>query len=303
MGSHEIAIPLLDAIRNMNNIEISGIVSQPDKPSGRGQKLMPTKISEWANNNKINLLKPQKPDINTSEWIKELGCDLILVMAYGHILRQNILELAPCGIYNFHASILPKYRGASPIESAILNGETETGVTLMQIVPEMDAGDIVDIEKITIEPNDTSIEVYKKLANACPKLIERNLQKLLNGGSIHTAQNITQATFTKKFTKDDMQINFENMSAEEIFNRTRALAIRGNCSFVHNNNILKIGKCEPIKKSENQSNKQLIIDKNHIDILTKDGSIRIFELQKIGGKMLKINDFINGYTISENDII
>lgn len=304
MGSHEVSIPLLAAIQGIKDIEISGVVSQPDKPVGRGGKMTPTKISDWALENNIPLLKPVKPDADTSTWMLQQGCDLILVMAYGHILRKNILELAPCGIYNFHASILPKYRGASPIESAILNGETETGVTLMEIVPEMDAGDIVDTEKITIDREENSIDIYKKLSKACVPLITRNILNLLNGTVVKEKQDGSLATFTKKLTKDDMRLNFQNSSATSLFNQTRAFAARGNCYFEHNNESLKVGKCDISNETHNTTAGAIAkITNESIDVATNAGIFKILEIQKSGGKMLPVKQFLNGYKLKAGEIV
>lgn len=304
MGSHEVSIPLLEALKGIKDIKISGIVSQPAKPVGRGGKMTPTKISDWACGNNIPLLTPIKPDADASTWILQQGCDIILVMAYGHILRKNILELAPRGIYNFHASILPKYRGASPIESAILNGEAETGVTLMEIVPEMDAGDIVDIEKVEITKEENSIDIYKKLSEACVPLVTRNINNLLNGTVTKSKQDSTLATFTKKLTKDDMKLNFQNNSAISLFNQTRAFAARGNCYFEHNSDVLKVGKCEISDETHNTKSGQIVkITNESIDVATNKGTFKILEIQKSGGKMLLVKEFLNGYQLKFGEIL
>ena len=304
MGSHEVSIPLLEALKDIKDTVISGVISQPDKPVGRGCKMTPTKISDWASRNNIPLLKPVKPDVDTSTWMLQQGCDLVLVMAYGHILRKNILELAPCGIYNFHASILPKYRGASPIESAILNGETETGVTLMEIVQEMDAGDIVDVEKITIDIEENAIDIYKKLSEACVPLIIRNIHNLINGTVVKAKQDSSLATFTKKFTKDDMKLNFQNNSATALFNQTRAFAARCNCYFEHNGEILKVGKCATSDIKHNITAGEISrITNESVDISTICGTFRILELQKSGGKMSPIKEFLNGYKMKIGEMV
>ena len=121
-GSHEIALQLLDYLLSSDSVELVGIVSQRDKPTGRGNKVTPTVISEFAIKYGIPLLTPDRPDDSTIEWMRSLGCEIIFVMAYGHILKSELLRFPRLGIFNFHASILPKYRGASPIESAIASG-------------------------------------------------------------------------------------------------------------------------------------------------------------------------------------
>ncbi|MDR1402004.1 MAG: methionyl-tRNA formyltransferase [Puniceicoccales bacterium] len=303
-GSDGISLPLLEFLRSSDFVEVTGIVSQPSRASGRGQKLTQTAISQFAKQNQIPLLTPAKPDEQTADWIRSSGCDLILVMAYGHILRRNILDLPSLGIFNFHASILPKYRGASPIETAIACGETETGVSLMEVVEEMDAGDMADVEKIPITSGSTYSEIAEKIAAACPILLQRNLGEICNGTLKLEKQNPADATFTKKLSKIDGMLDFSK-PAVALVNRVRALTPHIGCHVIHRETLLKVGKVSAdfSDYSEFKPGEIIAVDRNFVKIATGEGALLIHELQRPGKKMLQIKDFTNGFAMNPGEII
>ncbi len=300
-GSHSVSIPMLEYLLNKKNINISYIVSQPDRASGRGKILKPTAISEWALSHKITLLRPNKPNEQLVKQIEK--CDLILVMAYGHILRDYILSLPRLGIFNFHASILPKYRGASPVETAIACGEKITGISLMEIIPQMDAGDIIDTDTIEIAPTDYASDIYTKLSRSCIKILDKQLENLITGNIVKHQQESASATYTRKTLKQDGQINY-NLSVCDIFNRIRGFHEHVGTYTKINNMILNIGHCEIYSTDEqfNQTGEILLIDKEKILISTKHGILAIFEIQRLGGKLLNIRDFTNGFSLKIGDV-
>lgn len=301
-GSHRVAIPLLECLKVHSQIELACIASQPDRASGRGGQLRPTVISEWAILNNIPLLRPEKPDEKFVEHLRNFGCDLILVMAYGHILRECVLNLPHLGIYNFHASILPKYRGASPVETAIACGESITGISLMEMVREMDAGDVLDVEKVQIAERDFASDVYDKLAHACVAVIGRNIENMVRGTANRVKQNAAEATFTRKITKPDGRLDF-SLTATEIYNRVRGFHEHVGSYVLHNGTALNIGKID-VEEAEAKNKvfgEIVCVDKEKIVVSAQRGAIAIFELQRPGGKMLKINDFSNGYGLAIGD--
>jgi methionyl-tRNA formyltransferase len=250
----------------------------------------------------VPLLCPEKPDEGFTRQLESCGCDLILVMAYGHILREHILSLPPLGIYNFHASTLPKYRGASPVETAIACGESVTGVSLMEIVREMDAGDVLGIEKVPIAGKDFASDLYGKLSVACVALIERSIGNIVRGTAKGTKQNAAEATFTRKITKLDGCLDF-NLSATEIYNRVRGFHEHVGSYVFHSETTLNIGKIDVENGASKNENfgKIVRMDREKIIVSAKIGTLAIFELQRPGGKMLKINDFLNGYKLVVGD--
>jgi methionyl-tRNA formyltransferase len=169
MGSDPIALPLLDAlaVAHAGDIELVGIYTQPDRPSGRGMKLQANEIKQWALEHSLPIRQPEKLGQEDVDWLQEQRCDLLLVMAYGHILRQKLLDVPRLPPLNFHASLRPA-AGASPIETAIATGETRTGVTLMRIVRELDAGPMLDREVVEIAPEDDRASVYSNWPGCVP---------------------------------------------------------------------------------------------------------------------------------------
>ena len=168
MGSDAIAVPVLKYLAEeaSHRVSVAGVFSQPDRPKGRGKHLQPNPLAAAAQELGLPLLQPEKPGTQEAEWLERHGVRLVFVMAYGHLLRKHLLAAPALGYVNFHASLLPKYRGASPVESAVASGERETGVSLMRIVPKMDAGPVLDMESVAVEPLDTGASVREKLAAA-----------------------------------------------------------------------------------------------------------------------------------------
>ncbi|MDR2720674.1 MAG: methionyl-tRNA formyltransferase [Puniceicoccales bacterium] len=301
-GSHWVAISMLEYLKTKGQVELTCIVSQPDRASGRGGHLKPTAISEWATCNSIPLLCPEKLSEEFSHRLCDFGCDLILVMAYGHILREYIINLPPLGIYNFHASLLPWYRGSSPVETAIACGENITGVSLMEIVREMDAGDVLDVEKVQIAETDFSSDVYRKLSQVCVTIIERNIVDIVHGTAKRTKQDSCKATFTRKVAKLDGYLDF-NLSPSEIYNRVRGFHEHVGSHVLHSGVPLSVGKILPGGNgiAGEKCGKIVNIDREKITVSAQTGTIFIFELQRPGGKMLKIRDFLNGYRVNIGD--
>src|SRR5688500_5197475 len=166
LGSDAIALPLLEWIAGEGaaTAELVAVFTQPDRPMGRGQKVQPDAIKSWALARGLPVLQPEKLTPQTREELDRFRADLGLVMAYGHILRDDFIATPRLGMLNLHTSVLPKFRGASPIQTAVASGERETGVTLMRIVRRLDAGPIADVERVAIDSLDTALEVEAKLS-------------------------------------------------------------------------------------------------------------------------------------------
>lgn len=295
-GSDEISVPFLNFLKDQCPlVSVSAVLTQPDRRSGRGRKMAPNSIKTWAKNHSISCRSPEKPSDIECEWLREQKIDLILVMAYGHILKKSFLKLAPAGCFNFHASILPKYRGASPIETAIAMGEQSTGVTLMRVIPKMDAGPIVDFESVVVERSDTGESVRTKIADSCIPLIQRNIQGLLDGNIGEKKQDHSYATYCRKINKLDGNIDF-SAKAKHLVDRIRAFKSWPGCGFYIDGQKIRIGSAE-----SRPNNALLDIGLTQIDldgnlmIGTGNGLLIPHELQRPGGKMLKVSDFLRGY--------
>ena len=297
-GSDEIALPMLESICSLGqNIQITAILTQPDRRSGRGRKLNQNPIKLWGSKKNLEIRSPLKPGMDEIEWLQEMGADLILVMAYGHLLSEQFLSLAPRGCYNMHASLLPKYRGASPIETSLACGDKTTGVTLMKMVRQMDAGPIVDQESVSIDNDENGPSLRKKLGEGCVPLIQRNLSDLLFGKVQQTEQLDDQVTYCRKLEKSDAFLDF-SLSAELLACRSRAFASWPGSIFVHDDICLRVGACEALSIERLLPGEVEITENNDFRIGTGKGSLRILEVQKPGGRMLPTSDFLRGYSIS-----
>lgn len=201
-GTPELVIPILDELKIKGFIP-TVIITAPDRPVGRGLSLTPTPAKVWAEQNGIDVLQPEKLDSDFTHKLKAISCDLFLVVAYGKILTEEVINMPKHGTFNIHYSLLPKYRGATPVESAILNGDKETGVSIQKMVFELDAGPVVAEEKIIISSNETAPELLERLNNAGKNLLVQTIPRIIEGTADYTEQNDTEATFTKKITKEN----------------------------------------------------------------------------------------------------
>ena len=206
MGTPEFAVPSLQILLDNTRIEVVGVVTQPDKPAGRSGQLQPSSVKQLALSRQIHVWTPEKVKHNSEliEQIKIAQPDAIVVVAYGKILPQEILDIPKYGIVNVHGSLLPKYRGASPITASILNGDTATGITLMKMVLAMDAGPIIaKSEPVTIASNDTTATLAQKLSTIGAQLLNTDLLLYLDSQITPTPQDDNQVTFVSIIKKED----------------------------------------------------------------------------------------------------
>ncbi len=226
MASDAIA---LDSIRALfgggcPGFELACVVSNPDRPKGRGKKLSPNDVSAWALENGVELLRPEgSPDESDAARMRELGVEMIVVMAYGRMLKKNVLEYGRYPCLNLHASLLPQLRGASPVETAIALGFKSTGVSLMAIEPRMDSGPVCAAAEVAIAPSDGSASLRGKIAAAAARLLSENISSVADGSAKFEPQDESRATYTRKIAKEDLFLDFR-LPAEEIANRARAFS-------------------------------------------------------------------------------
>ncbi len=300
MGTPEFAIPSLKSLLE-NNYKIIAVITAPDKAVGRKQILKSPPVKIEAEKNNILVLQPER--IREQKWIekiKELNPDLIVVCAYGQIIPKEIFNIPKFGSINIHPSLLPKYRGASPIQYTILNNETETGVTLILLDEEIDHGPILSSAKYQI-PNSkiTYVELNRKLAELGAQLLIETLPKWLNKEIIPQEQNHRQATFTKIIKKEDGKIDWSE-SAEKIDAKIRAFNPWPGAYSILDGKILKILEGEAIKEMDKSLENLPLgtIFKANNDILIKCGSgaLKIKNLQLEGKKPMNIKTFLNGYS-------
>ena len=236
--------------------------------------------------------------------LADLRPDVALVMAYGHILRDDFIATPRLGTLNFHTSVLPKYRGASPIQTAVACGERETGVTLMRIVRRLDAGPIADVEKVAVGPLDTALDVEARLAAACVPLIARALPSLLRGELPVREQDEAAATYCRKLTKDDGVLDF-SLSAEVLAARINGLFPWPCCSFELAAQPVKVGLADALPAGGGEVAPGFVIgaDAEGLCVGTGQGVLRLRRLQRPGGRMLPALEFLRGFPVPTGTVL
>ena len=319
MGTPDFARASLEAIYKAGHT-IKAVITVPDKPKGRGMKLIPSEVKEYAISKNFNLYQPEKLRDNKEilNDIKKLNPDVICVVAYGKIIPKEILNLPKFGCINVHPSLLPKYRGAAPIQSAILNGDEKTGVTTMYLNEKMDEGDIILQEETIIGNDETSGELWNRLSKLGAELLLKTLKQIENGTALRKKQG-SNATYTTMIDKKMARINWEEKSAKEIKNLVRGLnPILGAYSTLKGKKI-KFWKVDTleindfIKKypefkgyeyrfEEIEPGTILYVDKKEgIYIMTKQGILLVLEIQGENSKRMTTPEFLRGNKIEVID--
>ena len=300
MGSPDFAVPALNNLI-INNYEIAGVVCQPDRPKGRGKKFQAPEVKSFAESNNLTVLQPEKP--NSTEFVDKLSLlkpEMIIVAAYGHILKKRILTLPIYGCVNIHASLLPKYRGAAPIQWAIYHGDTETGITIMQMDEGMDTGDILLQRKINIDPDENAESLEKRLAHLGGQTLIEWLTLRENGANQSIPQNNVLATYARKLMKIDEYLNWQD-HALQIHNHVRAFAPKPGLITQLNALPLKIisTALNPDDFNIHQKPGQILqIDKKQgIQVATGSGAIWIKELQPQNRNVIPADAFARGYQV------
>ena len=303
-GSDAICLPGLRFLYEQCSelCELELVVSQPDRRQGRGKQLKQNPVAAYASKAGILLSQPEKPN---REWVEavQLG-DLCLgfVMAYGHFLPKSVREAPTHGLLNFHGSLLPSYRGASPVETALAMGETETGVCLMEIAQEMDAGAVAGVERIGIHEEDYGADLRARMGEAVVPLIERHLAAALLGGLDFEAQDASRATFCRKISKQDGALDF-NQPAHLIDCRLRAFTPWPGGFFEIRETSIRVGRAKALPVRVSKESGTVLLAGETLDIATTDGVICFEELQRPGGRMLPTEDFLRGFPIEVGEVL
>lgn len=300
MGTPDFAQKSLEALYNAGH-EILAVVTNIDKPKGRGMKLVESPVKEYAKSKNLTIFQPEKvrKNIEFIEQIKKLEPDVICVVAYGKILPSEILEIPKLGCINVHASLLPKYRGAAPIQWAVLNGDKTTGVTTMYMDVGMDTGDMILKQEVEIGENETTGELWDRLSIIGADLLVKTLKQIEKG----TAPRIKQSddfTMAPMLNKEISKIDWKEKTAKQIKNLVRGLnPIMGAYSYLNGKKI-KFWKVEVEEDTNsNQENGTVIKanDKDGLYIKAKDGVLKIIEIQGENAKRMNANDFLRGNKI------
>ena len=292
MGTPDFAIPALKEINKY--FKLSCVISQPAKKAKRGHNILKSPVQNFAEQNKLIIKTPNRIE-DEYNYLKEINIDLAVVVAYGQIIPSKILELSKNGFINIHASLLPKWRGAAPIQRSIMSGENITGITIMKIEKELDSGPILLSKSIKSE-NLTFGQLEKSLSELGSKVIVGCINKVLSGTAEYIPQNKIGVSYAKKITKLDEKIDW-NENAENIIFKINALNPKPGAYFDYKNEKIKVysAKISDLKARI----PGIIIDSKKIIISCKDRSIEILELQRSGKKIQLKENFILGFKFDE----
>ena len=302
-ASDPIALESIKFLFSSKEYPLVCVVSNPDKPKGRGNKVSPNEVSAWAIENNVALLRPDKsPDAATVARLRELGVELVVVMAYGRMLRENILNYGKYPCLNLHASVLPHLRGASPIESAIALRDKETGVSLMKIEPAMDTGPVCAVGKVLINARETSQTLREKIGMLAAKVLNDNIADVCSGKANFVEQQHFLATYARKFDKSDAQIDF-SLCAEDIDARIRAF---GFGTFEYNGEIFKAKDCLAFVGTSESGVCGKVLKASVSDglrVSCAGGAVRFDSLQAPCAKMMCAKEFFLAKKIEEGFIL
>ena len=293
MGTPQFSIPVLDAL--IKNFNVKAVVTQPDKIVGRDNHIAKPPVKILAEEHNIVVLQPKSIKEQYNEVI-ELEPDLIVTCAYGQILPKELLDAPKYGCINVHASLLPKHRGGAPIHRAIMEGDTETGVTIMFMAPGMDDGDIITQARVEITNEDTASSLHDKLSKLGSELLIETIPTIFNGTNVRTKQNEAEATYAPIIKPEDEKIDFSETS-KEVYNRIRGLNSFPGAYTLLDGKRLKIWSSVILDEYYTQKLDGEIVDTNKDGIVVKTGNstILITELQPEGRARMKAIDFVNGY--------
>ena len=303
LGSDSIACPALQILNDHSDFEIVGVVCQPDRPSGRRRKLASCAIRILAEDLGFPVFTPNQVSTPESvEALQALHPDLTVVAAYGQYLKRPILELAPMGIINLHPSLLPKYRGASPIQWPIVNGDAVSGVTILHVSKELDGGDMILQEEVNILEDDTAATLGDRLAELGGHLLVKAIQEIVSGEALRIPQDNDQATYVGKLSKEDGQLSWDS-TAEELYNQIRGFTPWPGtyCTFpVGSDKSLRI---HTAKVCEGTGVPGLILQADRAGLIVATGAeaLQLLEVQPAGGKRMRAVDFMNGHKIRIGD--
>ena len=302
MGTPEFAVPTLEALIEKHNV--AAVVTQPDKPKGRGKKMIFSAVKEKAVENNIKVYQPTKVrDGEFVEILKEYEPDVIVVVAFGQILSEDILNIPKYGCINVHGSILPKYRGAAPIQWSIINGEEFGGVTTMYMAKGFDSGDMIFKTEEKIKDDDTYGTLYDRLSYIGADLLIKTLDLIERGEVVRVPQNDDDATLAPMITRDMEHIDWDNTS-ENVVNLIKGLNPQPVSYTMYNDEKLKIWFAE-VEKTEYSGEIGEIVDvrKKDFVVKTKKGAVAVKEVQAQGGKKMTADAYMRGHTIEKGIIL
>lgn len=303
IGTGDIGLPSLEWLLNSTQHEVVAVVTQPDKPVGRKMVITPPRIKVRALAAGIPVLQPLKIR-HAVEELKSFNADVAIVIAYGQILSLAVLDVPPLGCLNVHTSLLPRHRGAAPIQAAIRDGDTETGVTIMFMDEGLDTGDILLMQRMPIAADDTGGSLHDKLAEKAPEALEAALDLLATGNPPREKQDESRVTHVRKLTRQDGRIDWTR-SAKELDCLVRAFTPWPGTSCMLKETQMKVHRVQVIANADGCPVPGTIVSANAEGILVSCGSglLNLREVQIEGGKRLPAADFLRGHPLQAGDVL
>ena len=306
MGSDPIALPLLDLLFDGKQAEwqLAAVFTQPDRRSGRGMYLTANAIKQWSAERNIPLFQPLKCGQKEADWMGESGIDLVVVMAYGQILPSVFLKKPPLGLVNLHTSLLPRLRGASPIQTAVALGLKETGVSLMRMIRKLDAGPVAKRVKVSLHRGEGLEQVQKQLSEATVRLMESCLPGLASNSLPFLEQEESEATYCRILEKSDANLDFHS-PAMGLEQRLRAFHPWPGVSFPYGETEIRIieAEAESFRSPEGKPGTLERGEDGLLRIACGEGSLRISRLQRPGGKPLPSDAFLRGFPLTPGYVV
>ena len=302
MGTPEIAVKSLERLHKEVGIEVLAVVTQPDRPKGRGNKLTPPPVKVFATENNIECFQTERisKDLDLLSKLKEMKPDFFITFAFGQILSQEVLDIPKFSTINLHASLLPKYRGANPIQRCIYNGDEKTGITTMLTVLELDAGDICKTDEITITDTMTDIELKEIISEKSPELLVDTITGLYTGSLVPQKQPEDGVTIAKKFLKQDGLIDW-GRSAIEIHNQIRSMVEFPTAYTYYCGKMLKIISSTVVSEDTKSVGEVVNITKKGIEVSAGNGILLIEKVKPESKGIMNAFDFVNGAKVKVGD--
>lgn len=297
MGTPEFAVPILETL--IKNTEVILVVSQPDAYVGRKKVLTPSPVKACALKHNLNVFTPKKLKEETNS-VLELNPDLIVTCAYGQLVPSSILDLPRLGCINVHASLLPKYRGGAPIHHALINGEEETGITIMYMDKSLDTGDIIEMSRLPIDDKDTVESLHDKLSALGAKTLESVLPSIINGTNKRIKQDDNNASYAPTIKREDEHLDFSK-SAKDIYNKVRGLNSWPLANMIIDEEEIKVLEGYIGDNHNKEASKIIDIKKDAIGISCADKIYYITKLKPFGKKAMFTRDYLNG--IDKNNLL
>lgn len=303
MGTPDFAVPTLEALISAGH-EITAVYTKPDEEQGRGKKIRFSPVKEAALSHNIPVYQPKSlKKAEQVEILRNIEADVIIVVAYGLILRKNVLEMKKYGCINVHASLLPSYRGAAPIQWAVINGEEKSGVTIMQMNEGLDTGDILSVREIPLDSKETGDSLFEKLSRLGGPLLLETLEKLEKGEITPVPQGETDTMYAKMLTKEMGNLSFTEDAV------TLERLIRGLNSWPSaytrlDGKLLKIWEAEVVKGKENVAPGTVVeVTKRDFTIQCGSGALKVLSLQPEGKKRMDTDAFLRGNAVTEGTVL